>query len=134
MYLISNLSRCLPQNSRRHVQSPPWALERGVQSLDSAMQLQGSGLPLSTQTRAVLGSLESVWAARQPTLPLLSAPAPGQPSGSTPIMPTPDQQALLSALLKAITRHKQPGKPSLTSTLVHLGVVTLEFGVPWCCP
>ena len=81
----------------------------------TTMQLHGSGVPLSAQTRAVLGSLESVWAARQPTL---SAPAqqhapvpvPGQPSGSTPNVPTPDQQALLSALLRAITRHKQPGK------------------------
>ena len=82
----------------------------------SAMQLYGSGVPLSTQTRAVLGSLESVWAARQPTLSAPAqqhapAPTPGQPLGSTPGGPTPDQQALLSALLKAIIRHKQPGKP-----------------------
>ncbi len=81
------------------------------------MQLHGSGVPLSAQTRAVLGSLESVWAARQPTLLAPAqqhtlAPVPGQPSGSTPNVPTPDQQALLSALLRAITRHKQPGKAS----------------------
>ncbi len=144
VWQMSELDRSLLQNHRvRSSMACGCKFWGEVCQNQSAMQLYGSGVPLSTQTRAVLGSLESVWAARQPTLPLLSAsapaqqhapaPAPVQPLGSTPGTPTPDQQALLSALLKAITRHKQPGKPSLTSKVLHRSVMTLVFAAPWCC-
>ncbi len=83
------------------------------------VQLQGSEAPLSTQTRQLPGSLESVWAARQATLPILaqSASAPHAPAavperaaGPGTSMPLSDQQALLRALLKSLSKHRRTGK------------------------
>ena len=99
------------------------------------VQLQGSEAPLSTQTRQLPGSLESVWAARQATLPILAqsasaphAPAalPEQAAGPGTSMPLSDQQALLRALLKSLSKHRRTGK----SCTVH--AYTVYHGTAGC--